>query len=296
MLLFNTLAYTFIVAMSVMLFITYVRNKTMDIQNFAFYCVFGAAFLFMLSLFTGAMELQDLAPEIIGLLLDTAIVVFIIDHLKEKKQVEIEEERKRKQEKEEREREKRLLKEFLSNYLGDLIETASKRFYLFFMRHERDYWEFLQVGPDDIEFILENIDTLIEEDDFYRVLREDEVNHEFYYSERYIHKIDGEKILVWSPEFDNMFRIPTQKRLEHFLQLFHSVIPESLKEILLPLNNVLLEFNRLDIQLIWWGKRPEKFMKEEQKQWLTERLTVIGQSILKLMEYRGNILEEKKAG
>ncbi|GAA5345968.1 hypothetical protein [Planifilum fimeticola] len=274
----------------------FARRVLSNVKQLAIFCFCCATVLFLNFYLTGKINISSLAPELIGVLIDVVLVVYFYDFLRSKEKAQEEEARERKKEQEKKEQEKKLLRDFLGNYLDDLIQTTANRFYFFFHPHEKIAWEFAKIPSDAIEYTLDNLDRLIQESDFYRVLRIEKAEHQHLYSERYIAK-DGEKeIWVWSPEFDVKFRIPIQKKLEHFLQMFHSVIPYSLKEILLPLNNVLLEFNRLDIQLMWWGERPEKFMKEEQEQWLKQRLTIIGQNILKLMEYRNKILEEKKAG
>lgn len=81
--------------------------------------------------------------------------------------------------------------------------------------------------------------------------------------------------------------------MERLIQLLYPVLPDTLKEILFPLSNALLEINKLNIELFYWGeKEPEKFMTEEQEQRLKQLLTKIGQYIIKLIEYR----DKTKAG
>ena len=179
----------FMLTLAVVFVLMYFYHSFMQrpLKAGALYMAFAAALLIGFSWDSPTEAWDALGSEIVGMCIELVILTFLWGKY-------VEDEQKRK----EREKEKKLIKEFVSNYLDDFVESASKRYLLFFFNSPSQRILLKQlpyVSANQIKRVLENLDKLIQEKYFHRILDADKASNAYLYSEKNILEEKRDKIL-----------------------------------------------------------------------------------------------------
>ncbi|MFC7443523.1 hypothetical protein [Laceyella putida] len=255
---------------------------------------------FIVALLSGSVSfykmdsLNDLWPELAGISIDILVVIFFYETIRKR-----DEERKMAEQKEEQEKE--LMQELISRNYQRLVEKIAITFVSFFASHiynQRDIIRRRSYSEKIIEKqILPTLDGIIDqrEYDFTPVLRrEKDIPDSLLIDQR--HCLNPEKKVYSIPDFDTKFRIPVRRYLNDFLKMYLSILPEEPKKALLRLNDSLLKFDDLIVQMGFWIPddveddmeylRKQKKISEEERKKLKGNIEDIAYKILDLFQYQ----------